>query len=94
MVTIIFGTVNLQNINWPQRSCDSTPLDNFLWNYVKSQVYRNDTKSIPELNNGIVHVITEIESQLYQNVIENFNIREDVCRPAREGRLFDIIYRT
>ncbi|GFU80096.1 uncharacterized protein TNCV_579761 [Trichonephila clavipes] len=25
--------------NWPLRSCDSTPLDYFLWGYVKSLVY-------------------------------------------------------
>ncbi|GFU43671.1 putative DD41D transposase [Trichonephila clavipes] len=26
-------------VNWPQRSCDLTPLDYFLWGYVKSLVY-------------------------------------------------------
>ncbi|GFX28172.1 uncharacterized protein TNCV_424991 [Trichonephila clavipes] len=26
-------------LNWPPRSCDLTPLDYFLWGYVKSLVY-------------------------------------------------------
>ncbi|GFW43249.1 DUF4817 domain-containing protein [Trichonephila clavipes] len=26
-------------VNWPPRSCDLTPLDYFLWSYVKSLVY-------------------------------------------------------
>ncbi|GFV29267.1 hypothetical protein TNCV_4602991 [Trichonephila clavipes] len=26
-------------VNWPPRSCDLTPLDYFLWGYVKSLVY-------------------------------------------------------
>lgn len=30
------------NINWPPRSCDLTPLDYFLWGYVKAKVYAND----------------------------------------------------
>jgi len=27
------------DVNWPPRSCDLTPLDFFLWDYFKSQVY-------------------------------------------------------
>ncbi|GFU09823.1 hypothetical protein TNCV_1292131 [Trichonephila clavipes] len=26
-------------VNWPPRSCDLTPLDYFLWGYVKSLVF-------------------------------------------------------
>ncbi|GFX58578.1 uncharacterized protein TNCV_417571 [Trichonephila clavipes] len=28
-------------VNWPPRSCDLTPLDYFLWSYVKALVYAN-----------------------------------------------------
>ena len=27
--------------NWPRRSCDLTPLDFFLWGFLKSMVYAN-----------------------------------------------------
>ncbi|GFW80017.1 transposase [Trichonephila clavipes] len=30
-------------VNWPSKSCDLTPLDYFLWGYVKSLVYADKT---------------------------------------------------
>ncbi|GFW86069.1 putative DD41D transposase [Trichonephila clavipes] len=29
-------------VNWPPRSCDLTPLDYFLWGYVKSLIYADN----------------------------------------------------
>lgn len=52
----------------PQKSCDLTPLD-FLG--LCEKVYKNDPQSIPELKNQIVRVMSEIEPQLCQIVIEN-----------------------
>jgi len=34
------------NVNWSPRSCDLTPLDFFLWGYLKSQVYTNKPQTI------------------------------------------------
>ena len=33
-------------VNSPPRSCDLTPLDNFLWGYLKGQVYADNPQSI------------------------------------------------
>ncbi|GFX03643.1 putative transposable element [Trichonephila clavipes] len=33
-------------VNWPPRSCDLTPLDYFLWGYVKSLVYADKPQSL------------------------------------------------
>ncbi|GFV77554.1 uncharacterized protein TNCV_1070831 [Trichonephila clavipes] len=33
-------------VNWPPRSCDLTPLDYFLWGYVKSLVYADNHKRL------------------------------------------------
>ncbi|GFV48406.1 uncharacterized protein TNCV_3026761 [Trichonephila clavipes] len=33
-------------VNWPPRSCDLTPLDYFLWNYVKSLVYASASQAV------------------------------------------------
>ncbi|GFU96462.1 uncharacterized protein TNCV_90351 [Trichonephila clavipes] len=33
-------------VNWPPRSCDLTPLDYFLWGYVKSLVYAESHKRL------------------------------------------------
>ncbi|GFX37976.1 hypothetical protein TNCV_3835771 [Trichonephila clavipes] len=33
-------------VNWPPRSCDLTPLDYFLWGYVKSLVYADKPQTV------------------------------------------------
>ena len=37
------------DVNWLPRSCDLTPLDFFLWGYLKSQVYTNKPQTIEAL---------------------------------------------
>ncbi|GFU57024.1 putative DD41D transposase [Trichonephila clavipes] len=36
-------------VNWPPRSCDLTPLDHFLWSYVKSLVYADKPQTLDHL---------------------------------------------
>jgi hypothetical protein len=50
--------------NCPARSCDLTPCDFFLWGYLKSQVYENNPRSIPDLQEEIRRVIGHIEEQV------------------------------
>ncbi|GFV84419.1 uncharacterized protein TNCV_5006831 [Trichonephila clavipes] len=40
-------------VNWPQRSCDLTPLDYFLWGYVKSLVYADKPQTLDHLEDNI-----------------------------------------
>ncbi|CAH0550852.1 unnamed protein product [Brassicogethes aeneus] len=79
-------------VNWPPRSCDLTPLDYFLWGYVKDKVYADNPLTIEALKANIERAIREIEPQLCQNVITNFNKRIDVCRRTGGGHLNDIIF--
>ena len=58
--------------NWPSRSCDLTPLDFFLWGYMKDKVYTDAPQSIEELKGKIRVVIDEVEPQICENVMENF----------------------
>ena len=46
--------------NWPPRSCDSTPLDFFLWGHVKDKVYADTPQSIQELKEKIRAIIDKI----------------------------------
>ena len=41
-------------VNWPPRSCGLTPLDYFLWGYVKAQVYTDKPASIDALKHLFV----------------------------------------
>ena len=79
-------------VSWPPRSYDLTPLDYFLWSYVKDQVYTDISQSIEDLKTNIRCVIGEIEPQLWKNVIENIEERIDVCKRGRSGYLSDIIF--
>lgn len=80
------------NIEFPPRSCDLTPLDFFLWGYVKEKVYANNPTTIPELKNEIRRIIGEIQPHLCQNVIRNLNKRILHCKKSRGGHLPDIIF--
>ncbi|GFY16645.1 uncharacterized protein TNCV_2787711 [Trichonephila clavipes] len=63
-------------VNWPPRSCDLTPLDYFLWGYVKSLVYADKPQTLDHLEDNIRRVIADIRPQMLEKVIENWSISE------------------
>ncbi|GFT51651.1 ATP-dependent DNA helicase [Trichonephila clavipes] len=62
-------------VNWPPRSCDLTPLDYFLWGYVKSLVYADKPQTLDYLEDNIRRVIADIRPQMLEKVIENWTSR-------------------
>ncbi|GFV75595.1 putative transposable element [Trichonephila clavipes] len=64
-------------VNWPLRSCDLTPLDYFLWGYVKSLVYADKPQMLGHLEDNIRRVIADIRPQMLEKVIENWTSRLD-----------------
>ncbi|GFV41623.1 transposable element Tcb2 transposase [Trichonephila clavipes] len=54
-------------VNWPPRSCDLTPLDYFLWDYVKSLVYAEKPQTLDHLEDNIRRVIADIRPQMLEN---------------------------
>ena len=73
------------DVNWPPRSCDLTPLDFFLWGYLKEKVYANNPETIDDLKLNIIDAIQGIEVNLCKNVTENFRKRLSSCRASRVG---------
>ncbi|GFW17748.1 transposable element Tc3 transposase [Trichonephila clavipes] len=67
-------------VNWPPRSCDLTPLDYFLWGYVKSLVYADKPQTLDHLEDNIRRVIADIRPQMLEKVIENWTSRLDYSR--------------
>ena len=59
--------------NWPPRSCNLTPLDFFLWGYLKSKVYANKPTTVQQLKDEIRRHIGEIADELCRDVIKNFD---------------------
>ena len=73
--------------NWPPRSCNLTPLDFFLWGYVKNKVYADVPRSIKEIKEKIRVVIDEIEPQMCENLMKNFMKRAWSCKRSRGRRI-------
>ncbi|GFW78022.1 uncharacterized protein TNCV_134921 [Trichonephila clavipes] len=80
-------------VNWPPRSCDLTPLDYFLWGYVKSLVYADKPQTLDHLEDNIHCVIADIRPQMLEKVIENWTSRLDYIRASRGSPMPEIIFK-
>ncbi|GFW08835.1 putative LOC100569746 [Trichonephila clavipes] len=80
-------------VNWPLRSCDLTPLDYFLWGYVKSLVYADKPQTLDHLEDNIRRVIADIRPQILEKVIENWTSRLDYIRASRSSHMLEIIFK-
>ncbi|GFW18823.1 uncharacterized protein TNCV_5132761 [Trichonephila clavipes] len=79
-------------VNWPPRSCDLTPLDYFLWGYVKALVYADKPQTLDHLEDNIRRVIADIRPQMLEKVIENWTSRLDYIRASRGSHMPEIIF--
>ncbi|GFX88506.1 DUF4817 domain-containing protein [Trichonephila clavipes] len=80
-------------VNWPPRSCDLSPLDYFLWSYVKSLVYADKPQTLDHLEDNIRRVIADIRPQMLEKVIENWTSRLDYVRASRGSHMPEIIFK-
>ena len=80
------------NIAWPPRSCDLTPLDFFLWGFLKEKVFTNRPATLVELESNIAHEIAKISPSLCEKVIENYVFRTHCVQKSRGGHLNDIVF--
>ncbi|GFX20975.1 transposable element Tc3 transposase [Trichonephila clavipes] len=80
-------------VNWPPRSCDLTPLDYFLWGYVKSLVYADKPQTLDHLEDNIRRVIADMRPQMLEKVIENWTSRLDYIRASRGSHMPEMIFK-
>ncbi|GFU38385.1 uncharacterized protein TNCV_2433631 [Trichonephila clavipes] len=80
-------------VNWPPRSCDLTPLDYFLWGYVKSLVCADKPQTLDHLEDNIRRVIADIWPQMLEKVIKNWTSRLDYIRASRGSPMPEIIFK-
>ncbi|GFX44062.1 uncharacterized protein TNCV_4118581 [Trichonephila clavipes] len=80
-------------VNWPPRSCDLTPLDYFLWGYVKSLVYADKPQTLDYLEDNIRLIIADIRPQMLEKVIENWTSRLDYIRASRGSHMPEVIFK-
>lgn len=67
-------------IEWPARSPDLTPLDFFLWGYIKSKVYVNRPQNLQDLKDRIRHEMSLITPQVIRNVLDECVRRFAYCQ--------------
>lgn len=66
-------------IEWPPRSPDITPLDFFLWGYLKSKVYVNRPNNIDDLKHRIRQEMRLIPPEVIENVQRETILRLEKC---------------
>jgi len=67
-------------IEWPARSPDLTPLDYFLWGYLKDRVYKTKPQNLAELQQRIIDECALIPAENIHNSIIGFYHRLAHCR--------------
>lgn len=60
---------------WPPYSPDLSPLDFFLWGFIKDKVYQNNPKNLSELKTRITEIIGAIPANMLQRSISSFERR-------------------
>lgn len=72
-------------IEWPARSPDLTPLDFFLWGYLKNRVFKTQPANLDELRNRITGEIRNITPEVLNRVREQFHSRLLKCQEVDGG---------
>ncbi|GFX11886.1 transposable element Tc3 transposase [Trichonephila clavipes] len=81
-------------VNWPPRSCDLTPLDYFLWGYVKSLVYADKPQTLDlTIWKTTFAMLLPIYGHKCWKVIENWTSRLDYIRASRGSPMPEIIFK-
>lgn len=73
-----------QGLAWPPYSPDLTPMDYFVWGFIKDKVYKNKPTTLQELRARIEQEFECIRAETLQKVMENFEKRIRTL-VAREG---------
>ena len=76
------------NIAWPPRSPDMTPLDFFLWGYIKSKVYTRNYENIASLKISIRTAFESLTEEMVSSTMENFQKRLETILRVR-GQQFE-----
>ncbi|GFV10286.1 uncharacterized protein TNCV_3439721 [Trichonephila clavipes] len=80
-------------VNWPPRSCDLTPLDYFLWGYVKSLVYADKPQTLDHLEDNIRRIIADIRPQMLEKVLKNWTSRLVYIRASLGSPMREILFK-
>ena len=72
---------------WQPRSPDITPLDFFLWGYVKYRVYRTPVRDVETLQSRIIDVLATVNEVMLENTWREIEYRLDILRATNGARV-------
>ncbi|PNF28847.1 hypothetical protein B7P43_G04418 [Cryptotermes secundus] len=67
-------------ISWPPRSPDITPLDFFLWGYVKDIVYKTQVRDSDQLKTRVRDALTTVDVGMLARTWQEIEYRLDILR--------------
>jgi len=74
-------------IPWPPRSPDITPLDFFLWGYVKDKVFCTPVPDNTNLKARITDALATITEHVLENTWREYDYRLDVFRATKAAHV-------
>jgi len=72
---------------WPPRSPDITPLNFFLWRYVKDKVFSTPVLDITNLKERITDAFATVTEDMLENTWRETDYRLDVLRATKGARV-------
>lgn len=73
---------------WPPRSCDLSPLDFFLWGYLKNQVYKTVPTSLDDLRERIRHEFAVLKrTRMARRAVRAMRTRAEKCINLNGGHV-------
>lgn len=80
-------------IAWPPRSPDLTPLDFYLWSDVKRIVYQQESNTVEELRQKIIHAFDQIKANNYvlNRIPNNHRRRAELCLQQGGGHFEQLL---
>ena len=64
-------------IIWPTPSPDLTPLEFYLWAFLKAKVYHNKPKNLEELKQLIRDAVLSVSTTVLEICLQNFKVELD-----------------
>ena len=74
-------------IPWPPRSPDLSPLDIFLWGYIKNIVYAEKIRNIQQLQERITSAIEIVTRDMIRKTWQEIEFRLDVSRATNVAHI-------
>jgi hypothetical protein len=82
---------NSPNMPWPSRLPDLSPMDFFLWGYIKSLVYTSTIDNLDDLKTRIRSAFKQVTIQMRHNAIIAYCDRLQRCLDTEGGHI-EVIY--